>query len=565
MRTIGNAFLIAISIVTVTIMAAIWPKLPAAFAVAGSELLRCLRVFGIVALIVVGVLLWWWMARQAHEHLRMRDGAWALQIYQELPLTMRIINWLLGRSSPVTVYDHNLNPTPHAVIYRGVHIPEASTAQMAYAHEQEKANRVRGAITGDAARSLPWGGGDARSIPNSATGKFISGAWDKQPKQLPAPVDAPLLAAPPGRVWKPEDALNLNTRTKLALGATADGAIVKWDMLDAPHLRFHGKTQGSGKTNALQTVAAGAARTGAHVIIMDRRRFKDWSDFAGKAEFVDTRDPRQFVAAVQRLRDVYQERDGVLGSHGVPNIASLEDPPQRLVVVISEFGALCATSQAEGVLEDALHPLQLIMREAGATGVHVLIEDQVVDQRWPRGISTNAEPVTGYLPINYGSAGGYYHAHKLAPYTFHYQGATFGTWHMAPVLAVLLRNVRPVVAPVIDGSAIRSGVSESVSSDVFPSVSPEVDPSPSKAGNAGNIMDNGKWYEFILAYMSTEDGRGLWQSPAEGVRDLARVMSRHDIGNQSAEDSYVGIASKMAARIRKESKWGIDKAIEVEP
>ena len=77
-----------------------------------------------------------------------------------------------------------------------------------------------------------------------------------------------------------------------------------------------------------------------------------------------------------------------------------------MVVVISEFGALCATAQAEGVLDDVLYPLSLILREAGATGVHVLIEDQVVDQRWPRGISANAEPVTGYLPVNYGAAGG---------------------------------------------------------------------------------------------------------------------------------------------------------------
>ena len=39
------------------------------------------------------------------------------------------------------------------------------------------------------------------------------------------------------------------TRTKLALGAdTATGQIVKWDMLQAPHLRVHGKSQGSGKT-----------------------------------------------------------------------------------------------------------------------------------------------------------------------------------------------------------------------------------------------------------------------------------------------------------------------------
>jgi hypothetical protein len=50
--------------------------------------------------------------------------------------------------------------------------------------------------------------------------------------------------------------------------------------------------------------------------------------------------------------------------------------------------------------------------------------------------------------------------------------------------------------------------------------------------------------------MNTPDGAGLWQSPARGVRALARAMSRHATGDESAEDSYVSIASKVAADIR---------------
>ena len=80
-------------------------------------------------------------------------------------------------------------------------------------------------------------------------------------------------------------------------------------------------------------------------------------------------------------------------------------------------------------------------------------------------------------------------------------------------------------------------------------------------------MDNGKWYEFILAYMTTPAGRGLWQTPARGVRELARVMSRHETGNEASEGSYVSIASKMAERIRKEAhlptgeKLGLDVSV----
>ena len=50
---------------------------------------------------------------------------------------------------------------------------------------------------------------------------------------MPQPaLTPPALPAPPVRIWTPEDALNTNTRTKLALGAdTATGQIVTWDML----------------------------------------------------------------------------------------------------------------------------------------------------------------------------------------------------------------------------------------------------------------------------------------------------------------------------------------------
>lgn len=58
------------------------------------------------------------------------------------------------------------------------------------------------------------------------------------------------------------------------------------------------------------------------------------------------------------------------------------------------------------------------------------------------------------------------------------------------------------------------------------------------------------WYEYIFAYMNTSHGAGLWQSPARGVRALARAMSRHATGSEAAEDGYVSIASKVAADIR---------------
>jgi hypothetical protein len=265
---------------------------------------------------------------------------------------------------------------------------------------------------------------------------------------------------------------------------------------------------------------------------------------------VDTRDPRHFAQAVVRLCKLYQERDALLGparraQHRRTGAAAAARGGGNQRV----WCALRHGAGPEGVLDEVLYPLSLILREAGAAGVHVLIEDQVVDQRWPRGISANAEPVTGYLPVNYGAAGGYYDAHKLAPYQFHFAGTVFGTWPMAAVLPLALAGVQRRQAA--------TSVSRTVSKETFPGVSwgvsPEVDPPPAAPGNAPPVnvaQDASGWHEYILAYMNTPDGAGLWQSPARGVRALARAMSRHATGDEEAEDSYVSIASKVAADIR---------------
>jgi hypothetical protein len=254
------------------------------------------------------------------------------------------------------------------------------------------------------------------------------------------------------------------------------------------------------------------------------------------------------VLALQR---VYQERDQLLGQHGAPNIMALPDAPKQVVAVVTEFGALCDVAAGEGVLDDVLQPLKLILREAGATGVHVLFEDQAVDRRWPRGISTNAEPVCGRLPKNYGAAGGYDYAHQLAPYTFHYAGAVFNTWHMRPALRGLLAAAPDLGETLV---SVPQSVPKQVFSGVSQSVSPEVDPPQPATGNTGNTNDLGKWYDYILEYMSRPEGRDLWQVPPKGVRALARAMSVEETGNEGSEDSYVGIASKVTRRIRDEAR-----------
>jgi hypothetical protein len=149
--------------------------------------------------------------------------------------------------------------------------------------------------------------------------------------------------------------------------------------------------------------------------VLDRRNFKNFGELRGYVECIPTNDPRRFVEAMQRLCEVYQERDRLLGAQGAADITQLRQPLPRYGVLLCEFGSLCEVAQAEGLLDAALLPLSLIMREAAATGIHLLFEDQTTQKGlWPRAVKANAGAVfTGYLPLNEGQAGGYHHAHKM--------------------------------------------------------------------------------------------------------------------------------------------------------
>jgi len=511
----------------------------ATLAFVGSFLTVAAWTLFIVLLVAIavggGVGVWVFVRKYQLKSLRQQDGHYPLQ-------RVKLHN------GDVAIIDPNAMVGPVIVLNRKdgsayEHEPAAGWQVQATIRAMVERTRTAQAVfQGDESRSSRWGS-EHRGDRITAAAVRLMDSPRQQPAMPQPALTPPALPAPPVRIWTPEDALNTNTRTKLALGAdTATGQIVKWDMLQAPHLRVHGKSQGSGKTNTIQTLAAGAVRTGAHLVVLDRRRFKDWGAFEGCAELVDTRDPRHFAQAVVRLCDLYQERDALLGQHGAPNITALEQPPQRVVVVISEFGALCATAQAEGVLDDVLYPLSLILREAGAAGVHVLIEDQVVDQRWPRGISANAEPVTGYLPVNYGAAGGYYDAHKLAPYQFHFGGTVFGTWSMAAVLPVVLARVQRS-ATVVSGvhGAVHGAVHEPVHKP-FMGHSPEVTLPPANGMNSMNDDDTSRWQELIERWFA--DHPETLVGPAQGISTIARRMAAAD-GRPDAWQDYKSMAHKV--------------------
>lgn len=417
----------------------------------------------------------------------------------------------------------------------------------------ERTRQLQAVFPGDDVRTNRHGAHS--QMPKLPTWRALAEERAKLPL-LPAPQDeestAPTQIENPVRLYTPAEGLHQNAPTRLVLGQTDAGEIVRWDVTASPHLRVHGKSQGAGKTNLIRSVAASALRMGHHVIVCDRRRFKDWPEFSTSAELIDVRDPRRFAIVAQRLAGIYQERDALLGQHGAANISQLRDAPQRVIVVIAEFGALCAQAQADGVLESMLHPLTQVLREAGATGVHVVIEDQVVDQRWPRGISTNAEPVTGYLPVNYGAAGGYYHADKLPAYTFHYSGMVFRSFDMRTVLGDALRQVRPLTTPLIDTEwrvvEERSTVPDA-HGEGGQGRSTRVERENGGTGTEQATAEPGRWDAVVDAWFA-RNPQAL-AGPAIGISSLARAMCEDAEGSDRNYEAYKGRAHTLFHEFRR--------------
>lgn len=565
MKYIGLAFIATVLLIAAWTMATIQPMIPALVAGATDTLAFVVRACVGTAMLVASTGGVWFMLRQQYERDRKRDGAFAVRMVHLQPLPMRLAFWLMGRTSARVMVDMNASPTPFVGIdHNGLFQVEPAWGhdrQLAYALDNNKTERVQAAIAGDAVLgnplvSLQRGIG---GVANAATGRMLAGAYDKPVKQSTFVSAQPEPARLPAPELTGAEAVEQSTPASIVMGQTDSGDLVRWNMTQTPHLRFHGMTQGSGKTNAIQTVAAGALATGAHVVICDRVQFKDWGDFDGRAELVDTTDPQRLADACARLYNIYLGRTEQLRAAGVRNIAQ-HGGMQRIVVVISEFGAQMASARNDSIGRQVEYPLTQLARLAASTGIHLVAEDQVV-KGWPRELAGNLVPVIGRMPAHAGQACGYQGrgggTDTFRSYTFWYEGALFQTPHMEPALpsimamvsepkALVMRTPAAVI-PGEDGAA--QTVSQSVSERVFSGVSPEVAPPPSPATNTGNT--DPKWDEFILDYMAKH--RELWQTPPRGVRELARAMSRHDTGKEDFEDSYVGIASKTTKRFREEA------------
>jgi len=253
---------------------------------------------------------------------------------------------------------------------------------------------------------------------------------------------------------------------------------------------------------------------------------------------------------LRRLEKLYRDRDTLLGHHRAPNIDRLPTPLVRYHVLITEFGTHCSIAQEAGLLDKVTAPLSRIMREAGATGIHLMFEDQTpIKGSWPRGVAANASGIfTGLLPPNQGQAGGYHHAHHLKPYQFHHDGEIFTTWNMETYASQLLAGAPPYdprhaiidgqAAPVSAGAQEGGGLLGAAERErplpvakpfLQPATVYTIDPNP----------EHLKWQALTLTFFQQHPA--YLTGPTRGVNDLARAMAEAEAVGKPYT-AYKGIA-----------------------
>jgi hypothetical protein len=565
LRTIQIAFVAA-----VLMIAAYWLYMVSDYIVLWSRRVMYLagmgvRVCGALVVFLVLVAAVYWLARQQYERNRMRDGAHERRVIYLHPWHVRVFLWMIGRVPP------RVELFPESLIAPGVVVSSAGVAeiepragwdrQLTYAQTVEKTNRIRAAAPGDGVAALPWFAGGGKTA--AGLGRMLAGG-ERPPRPVTVDAPPPLPQLPPPAPLTPQAAIAASRPASLVLGQTDSGELMRWDMAQTPHFRVHGTTQGAGKTNAAQVLAAAALRTGAHVVVFDPAGLKDWQDFAGHAELVDASDPATLADGAARLLTIYHNRTRQLVEAGARNIGEMARPPQRIVVVLCEFGAQCEQARADGVMGDIETPLLQLARKAAAAGIHLVLEDQAI-VRWPRALSANVAGVAiGRMPLYSAQACGFVPrrgatTETLQPGQFWFGGQLVNVPHMQPALRELLADVpaprlRVMNTPRWEGAG---NVSQSVRGGVFPEVETSETaetPTPQVETNTGNAPDAGKWYDYILSYMGRPEGADLWKQPAKGVRELARAMSVLETGNEANEDNYVSIVSKAAKQIRNSAR-----------
>lgn len=493
--------------------------------------LYCLGSFGVIG--ALGAITWiaLMIAKRRNEDMRQRDGSFPLQRVR------------IGQAT--IIIDPNKTLAPALIVSPSGIVEVFSADQethLRHAIARSRVSIAQALSPGDNAISSRFGSqfrpGGRTAIDRQLGGRQFD-AW-KPATQLA--ISEP--SASTIKRMRLSDAMNRCKASELYAGVADNGALAVFN----PYLAIHGGiigASGTGKTTSVgYSLVAQALRTGYHVVILDPKGGADWRLWSTRAEWCESA-PDIFPRQIEALWAEHERRMKLINNTtGARTINDIAQPPARILVVIEEYGDLIAQLRRSDKrrADDADNLLDRLMRLSRASGIHLLMIDQYPEE-WSNQVLANTKWLAAFrLGPNQGAKVREYRADQLPDRgRFIVRGQEFNSWNVAAYLERMLSYVPASAAPpIIDGNAVHETVEGGRASGEQSINAP------------ANLSD---WYEWTLTnYLPAHpellqvdaQGRGI------GVLALARAMAELARGDMKQMDSFKGVASEVAKRLRNE-------------
>lgn len=281
----------------------------------------------------------------------------------------------------------------------------------------------------------------SQPIKYAAHAKMLSGAYDREPRQLaktPAIDDVEAITEPM-ELLTLKQAVAQSTPEAWIIGQNQEtGKLAYFKPNEAIHLAILGAT-GTGKTSSTgMTVVGYALKNGWRVSILDgKNRGDDWSKFSRWCEHTWI-DSSNFANALKPIKAEYDRRSELL---------RFENPPklQPLLVMIEEYGDI--NDGLTGKAKEAANSiLDTLVRKARDTEIHLCFIDQY-PEKWEQQLLNNTKSKVVYW-LNDGAIVKEHKIYTLAEKgEFMLKGQKYASWYVKPMVKAFLSDVPAVQYP----------------------------------------------------------------------------------------------------------------------
>lgn len=406
-------------------------------------------LFAVLIVLIIGFALLYWK-RETTRHARLEDGSFPL------------LRFKMNEGATMLV-DPNLMPAG-AGIFHPRHgwmqiAPPDWKAQMQYAATVQTTRHLEALTPGDNAQMRTHGAISTGrgGIANSATAKWLEGAYKPTPKALPVP--PPVQAAPANIPSTPRlaltDALAQSTGQRWIVGQSDDGNLAAFEPARHAHAGIVGAT-GTGKTRSVgYALALAAIRSGWHVIILDPDGGNDWQPFASHAEWHET-DRTTFPGQMETVHALFERR-------------AAANNPRPVLGIIEEYGDLIRqvrrASRSDADAVDSM--LDSILQRGRKRRIHLALIDQYPEHWSPAVVGGTKFRAVFQLGPNQGAKMEEYKAGQLRDVgRFLVRGIEYNSWDASAALPALLRQLPAPASTrrVINGTCTRVPASSPVGS-----------------------------------------------------------------------------------------------------